>query len=186
MRKSFNNIIQNIAVIFMSAMFFSCSNDIQEIRDLLVDKNLPIGVAKDIYNVHTDSGRVDLKLAAPLLHDYTNRKKHPYNEFPEGVKIVTIDKNNDSLVVTGDYAISYTKTNVSEIKNNVVIINYASYRKLLTEQLFWDQNTKYFYTEKPFTLITKTDTMHGIGFDASEDLKTFMAKQNRGSVLLNE
>ncbi len=186
MRKSFNNIIQNIAVIFITAMFFSCGNDIKEVRDFLADKNLPIGVAENIYNVHTDSGRVDLRLTAPLLHDYTNRKKHPYNEFPEGVKIVTIDKNKDSLVVSGDYAISYSKTNISEIKENVVIINYTDYKKLLTEQLFWDQNTKYFYTEKPFTLITKTDTIYGIGFDASEDLNTFMAKQNRGSVLLKD
>lgn len=185
MRKSFNNIIQNIAVIFITAMFFSCGNDIKEVRDFLADKNLPIGVAENIYNVHTDSGRVDLRLTAPLLHDYTN-KNHPYNEFPEGVKIVTIDKNKDSLVVSGDYAISYSKTNISEIKENVVIISYTDYKKLLTEQLFWDQNTKYFYTEKPFTLITKTDTIYGIGFDASEDLNTFMAKQNRGSVLLKD
>lgn len=186
MRKSFNNITQSIAIIFMMAMFFSCGNDMKEVRDFLADKNLPIGVAKNIYNVHTDSGLVDVKLKAPLLHDFSNRSKHPYNEFPEGLKIVTIDKKRDSLVVTGDYAVTYTKTNVSEIKGNVVIINHADYKKLLTDQLFWDQNTKYFYTEEAFTLITKTDTLYGVGFDASEDLKTFMAKQNRGSLLLNE
>ena len=56
----------------------------------------------------------------------------------------------------------------------------------MTDQLFWDQKTKYFYTEKPFTLITKTDTIKGVGFDASEDLKTFMAKQSKGSVYLND
>jgi len=186
MIKSFKYIIKNIAFIFMIAMFFSCGNDIQEVRDFLADKNLPIGVAENIKNIHTDSGRVDLKLYAPLLHDFTNRNKHPYNEFPEGVKIVTIDKNKDSLVVTGNYAISYNKTNISEIRNKVVVINYADYKKLLTEQLFWDQKTKYFYTEKPFTLITKTDTIRGVGFDASEDLKTFMAKQSKGSVYLND
>jgi len=186
MTKSFENIIQSIAVISMIAMLFSCGNDTQEVKDFLADKNLPIGVAVDIHNVHTDSGRVDLKLSAPILNDYTNRKKHPYNEFPKGVKIVTIDKNKDSLVVTGDYAITYNKTSISEIKNNVVIINYADYKKLLTDQLFWDQKTKYFYTEKPFTLITKTDTIYGVGFDASEDLKEFMAKQNKGSIYINE
>ena len=186
MTKSFKNIIQSIAVILMAAMLFSCGNDAKEVRDFLSDKNLPIGIAEDIYNVHTDSGRVDLKLSAPILNDYTNRKKHPYNEFPKGIKIVTIDKKKDSIVITGDYAITYNKTSISEIKNNVVIINYADYKKLLTDQLFWDQKTKYFYTEKPFTLITKTDTIYGVGFDASEDLKEFMSKQNKGSIHINK
>jgi len=186
MTKSFKNIIQSIAVILMTAMLFSCGNDINEVRDFLADKNLPIGVAENIYNIHTDSGRVDLKLSAPILNDYSNRKKHPYNEFPKGIRIVTIDKNKDSLVVTGNYAITYSKTSISEIKDKVVIINYGDYKKLLTEQLFWDQKSKYFYTEKPFTLITRTDTIKGIGFDASEDLKVFMAKQNKGTIHIKD
>ncbi|MCF6280209.1 MAG: LPS export ABC transporter periplasmic protein LptC [Flavobacteriaceae bacterium] len=186
MTKLCKNIIRNIAVITMTAMFFSCGNDAQEVRDFLADKNLPIGVAENFHNIHTDSGRVDLKLSAPLLHDFKNREKHPYTEFPEGIRIVKVDKNKDSLVVTGNYAITYSKTSISEIKDKVVVVNHADYKKLLTEQLFWDQKTKYFYTEKPFTLITQTDTIHGVGFDASEDLKTFMAKQNRGSIYLNE
>jgi LPS export ABC transporter protein LptC len=186
MTKSIKNIITNIAVIFMAAMFFSCGNDAQEVRDFLADKNLPIGVAENIHNIHTDSGRVDLKISAPLLHDFKNRKKHPYSEFPKGIKVVTIAKNKDSITVKGNYAITYSKTSISEIKDKVVVINHAEYKKLLTEQLFWDQKTKYFYTEKPFTLITVTDTIYGVGFDASEDLKVFMAKQNRGSIYLNK
>lgn len=186
MTKLCKKIIRSIAVICMTAMFFSCGNDAQEVRDFLADKNLPIGVVENFHNIHTDSGRVDLKLSAPLLHDFSNREKHPYNEFPKGIKVVTIDKNKDSVVVTGNYAITYNMTSISEIKDKVVIINHSDYKKLLTEQLFWDQKTKYFYTEKPFTLITQTDTIFGVGFDASEDLKVFMSKQNRGSVYLNE
>ena len=64
MIKSFKYITKNIAIIFMIAMFFSCGNQIQEVRDFLADKNLPIGVAENIKNIHTDSGRVDLKLYA--------------------------------------------------------------------------------------------------------------------------
>lgn len=186
MIKSFNNIIRSIVIIYMVAMLFSCVNDTKEVRDFLADKNLPIGIVENFHNIHTDSGRVDLKISAPLLHDFKNRNKHPYAEFPKGVKIVTIDKNKDSVSVTGDYAITYSKTSISEIKDKVVVVNYADYKKLSTEQLFWDQKTKYFYTEKPFTLITLTDTIYGVGFDASEDLKVFMAKQNRGNVYINE
>jgi len=186
MTKLSNTILKSIAVIFMMAMFFSCGNSTKEIRDLLADKNLPIGVATDINNVYTDSGVVTSKLQAPLLYNFSNRENHPYSEFPEGVRIVTLDDNNDSIVVTGNYAIIYSKTNISEIRDHVIITNYLEHKKLVTEQLFWDQKTKYFYTEKAFTLYTLTDTIHGIGFDASENLESFIAKNNRGSIYLNE
>lgn len=184
--KFMKTIIKSIAVIFMATMLFSCGNSTQEIRDLLADKNLPIGIATDINNIYTDSGIVTSKLQAPLLHNFSNRENHPYSEFPEGVRIVTFDDNMDSIVVTGNYAIVYSKTSISEIRNQVVINNYLEHKKLITEQLFWDQKTKYFYTEKAFTLFTLTDTIHGIGFDASENLESFIAKNNRGNIYLNE
>ena len=94
------------------------------------------------------------------------------------------------MVIIGDYAISYTKTSISEIKGNVVIENFGEQKKLLTEQLFWDQRTKYFYTEKPFTLYNGTgserDTIYGTGFDANENLSAFMSKKNRGAIKINE
>ena len=48
-------------------MLFSCSNNTQEVRDFLVSKNLPIGVAKDAFHVYKDSGRITSKLITPLL-----------------------------------------------------------------------------------------------------------------------
>ena len=134
--KFMKTIIKSIAVIFLMAMFFSCGNNTKEIRDFLADKNLPIGIATDINNIYTDSGRVTSKLQAPLLYNYSNRENHPYSEFPNGVRIVTIDKNNDSIVVTGNYAIIYSKTSISEIRDNVIINNYLEHKKLVTEQLF--------------------------------------------------
>jgi LPS export ABC transporter protein LptC len=191
MTKYLKHIIKSIAVGFTTAMLFSCGNDIQDVRDFLADKNLPVGVAENVFNVHTDSGRVDLRFTAPLLHDYSNRKEHPYSEFPEGVRIVSIDGKKDSLVIVGNYAISYAgtrKTNISilEIRGKVQIENINERKKLITEQLYWDQRTKYYFTEEPFTLYTETDTIYGVGFDASEDLSQFTSSNNRGNLELKE
>ena len=79
-----------IAAIFLVAMFFSCTNNVKQVRDLLADKNKPIGIAKNIFHVYKDSGFITSKLITPLLYDFSNRKKHPYNEFPMGIKIITI------------------------------------------------------------------------------------------------
>ena len=125
-------------------MLFSCSNNTQEVRDFLASKNLPIGVAKNAFHVFKDSGRITSKLMTPLLHDFSNRKQHPYNEFPDGIKIVNFE-GKDSVTITGNYALTYSKTSVSEIIGNVIVLNHTEQSRLETEQLFWDQNTEYFF-----------------------------------------
>ncbi len=170
MRKNNSNILSNIAAIFLVAMFFSCGNKIKEVEDFLADKNLPIGEVKNVYLIHTDSGRINTKLIAPLMLDFSNRKEHPYSEFPNGIKIVSFDKKGDSVILTADYSISFNKTSISEVKNNVVVVNETDGSKLMTDQLFWDANEHYIYTEKKFILISNADTIKGIGFESNEDL----------------
>jgi len=175
-----------IATISLVAFFFSCGNDIKEVQDFLADKNLPVGIAKNVNLVHTDSGQVKTRLITPLLYDFANRKEHPYQEFPKGIKITTFNKNGDSITLTANYCRTYSKTAISEVKDNVVVINHIEKTKLYTEQLYWDQNTHYIYTEKKFKLITKTDTINGTGFESREDLSKVTMKDINGSIYVNE
>jgi LPS export ABC transporter protein LptC len=184
--KNLNKILlKSITVLTITVMLFSCSNNTQEVRDFLATKNLPIGVAKKAFHVYKDSGRITSKLITPLLHDFSNRKQHPYNEFPKGVKIINFE-GKDSVTVTGNYALSYTKTEISELVGNVVVINHSENSKLETEQLFWDQNTQYFFSEKAFTLSTLKDTIYGVGFECKEDLSQHLAKKTIGNLETTE
>ncbi|PQJ71874.1 LPS export ABC transporter periplasmic protein LptC [Polaribacter butkevichii] len=176
---------KSIAVLSVTVMLFSCSNNTKEVRDFLASKNLPIAVAKDAFHVYKDSGRITSKLFAPVMYDFSNRKQQPYNEFPKGIKIINFD-GKDSVTITGNYALSYSNTLISEIKGNVIVVNPKENSKLETEQLFWDQNTKYFFSEKPFTLTTLKDTIYGIGFECKEDLSKHLAKKTTGKLLTSE
>lgn len=180
-------ILKSIAGLFVSAMLFSCDNNTQKVRDLLADKNLPVGTAKDAYHVYKDSGRISSKLMTPVLLDFGNRKEHPYSEFPAGIKIINFNKNEkDSITITGNYAISYDKTTISEIKGNVVVVNHTEKSRLETEQLFWDQKTNYFVSEKAFKLMTPKDTIFGIGFESKDDLSKHLAKKTTGRLETSE
>jgi len=176
----------NIAAILIVAMFFSCGNDIKEVQDFLAEKNLPIGAAQNVYLIHTDSGRVQTILTAPVMHDFSNRKDHPYTLFPEGVRIVSFDKKGDSVILTAKYSITFTNTNISEVRDSVTVVNPVEKTKLFTSQLFWDSNEHYIYTEKNFTLITERDTIFGKGFESNEDLSKVNMKSIKGSVYVNE
>ncbi len=187
MLKNIVNNFLNIATIFLVAMFFSCGNEIKEVEDFLAEKNLPIGIAKNVNLIHTDSGKITTKLIAPVMHDFSNRKNHPYSEFPEGIKLITYDEKGDSVILTANYSISYNNTNISEVKNNVNVINFAEKTKLSTDQLFWDANEHYIYTEKKFTLITRSDTIKGKGFESNEDLsKVNMKSINNSTIYVDD
>ena len=186
MTKSIENNIKNIAFIGLLAMFFSCTNSVKDVRDFLADKNLPIGEAYDINLKHTDSGRIDIKMKAKLMLDFSNRTKDPYSVFPKGIEITTINKDGDSILIKGDYAKSFAKTEVSEIKHNVSIYNYAQKNRLETNQIYWDQKTHYFFTESKFAFYTLTDTIYGVGFEATEDLKHWWVKNQTGVLTIKD
>jgi LPS export ABC transporter protein LptC len=187
MRKHLKIISQSTTVCFITVVLFSCANNTQKARDFLADKNLPVGKTKNAYHVYKDSGRVTSKLITPLMLDFSNRKEHPYNEFPSGIKIINFEnKGLDSVTIIGDYGLSYAKTSVSEIKGNVVVINHTDQSRLETEQLFWDQKTKYFVSEVAFKLTKENDTIYGVGFESKDDLTKHLAKKTTGKLETTE
>ena len=187
MKKFFKIISKSIAILYGTAMLFSCNNNTQKVRDFLADKNLPVGTAKDAYHVYKDSGRITSKLITAVMLDFSNRTAHPYSEFPNGIKIVNFEKNGiDSVTITGGYALSYAKTSISEITGNVVVVNHTEKSRLETEQLFWDEKTKYFVSEKAFKLTKERDTIFGIGFESKDDLSKHMAKKTTGKLETSE
>ena len=125
-------------------------------------------------------------MKTPLMLDFKNRGAHPYNEFPNGLEITTFEKNGDSTTIKGDFARSYTKTSVSSMEGNVVILNHALQHKLTTDQLYWDQLTGYFFTERNFVFYTQTDTIYGKGFEATQDLKRWWVRNQSGVIELSE
>lgn len=180
-------LLKSIVVLIVTTMLFSCSNNTQKARDFLADKNLPVSTSKNAFHIYKDSGRITSKLITPIMLDFSNREAHPYNEFPSGIKIVNFENNGkDSITITGDYALSYPKTSVSEIKGNVIVINHTDNSRLETEQLFWDEKTEYFVSEKAFKLTKENDTIYGVGFESREDLSKHLAKKTTGKLETSE
>lgn len=175
-------------------LFFSCENSAKEVKDFLAHHNLPLGVLQGVHHVYKDSGRVTLRLKAKQVRDFANRKKHPYQEFPKGIHMITYNsKTRDSVSIFGDYALNYQKTGISKIKGNVLVINHKEKIRLETQLMYWDQKRHYYFTQSPFLLITtpqkdsvaidkKIDTIAGIGFESREDLRLWEMQQTSGVI----
>lgn len=170
---------------FAMTVFFSCTNDFKEIQQLSNVSFEPQTEAENINLKYTDSGAVKAILISPLMLDYSNAK-FPFSEFPKGIDLTVFDSDNKENYVTSKYAISHTKNGIIELLDSVVITTNDG-KKLITDQLFYDQKREWFFTEKHFTFKDENGNyIQGPGIDFSKDFKIFNTQRNSGQYLNTE
>jgi LPS export ABC transporter protein LptC len=172
-------------VLILSGFFLiSCRNSIEEIKALTPDLNLPDQSGKDIEVQYTDSAKLLLKFKTPLMKRYLNKEEGPYYEFPDGIDVIFYDKSERlQSQVTAKYAIYHDKTQIWDVRNDVVAKNLQSGEQLNTEELFWDMGKKQIYSNV-FTKITNADGVYfgENGFESNQDFTNYKLIGSRGSV----
>lgn len=170
------HIIRNLVTAIVVTLFFSCTNDFNEVQKVGVLQNKPISEAENIDLKYTeftdDTVRLLANLLSPKMLDYSNRN-FPFSEFPTGIKLITYDEDNNKTTITSDYAIVYNNTDIIDLQGNVKIVTQQG-DTLFTEQLFYNQKLEWLFTNYPFVYKSSTNKIHGYGFDSD---KTFKTKQ---------
>jgi len=144
--------IKNIVTVFTVTMFFSCNNNLKEVRKIDVSQNEPASIAENFNVKYTDSGRVTANLLSTKMLDFTNRD-FPYREFVEGVTLYIYKEDNTKTTVLSDYAIVYEKTSLIDLQKNVKIIS-SDKDTLFADQLYYDYDPKkeWLFTNNSFIL----------------------------------
>ncbi|SFN38207.1 LPS export ABC transporter protein LptC [Bizionia echini] len=179
-----NHINKTIVLVIALTMVFSCKNNFEDVKKIGVSENTPIGVAENMNLKYTDSGRVTANLRSPKMLDFSNRD-FPFSEFPNTVEMDLFDENNQKSTITADYAIVYDKTGLIDMQGNVVLIS-SDKDTLFAEQLYYDQNREWLFTNKPVTFKRKTDVLNGKGFDSDVKFSKAQVLEIDGSVTVNE
>ena len=175
---------KTIVLVIALTMVFSCKNNFEDVKKIGVSENAPIGVAENMNLKYTDSGRVTANLRSPKMLDFSNRD-FPFSEFPNTVEMDLFDENNQKSTITADYAIVYDKTGLIDMQGNVVLIS-SDKDTLFAEQLYYDQNREWLFTNKPVTFKRKTDVLNGKGFDSDVKFSKAQVLEIDGSVTVNE
>ncbi|MBD0832505.1 LPS export ABC transporter periplasmic protein LptC [Aestuariibaculum sediminum] len=173
-----------IVTVFTVTMFFSCNNSYNEVQQIGLSENEPIGVAENINLKYTDSGRVTANLLSKRMLDYSNRE-FPFNEFDQGITLYLYDDDNKKSTVVADYAIVYDKTDLIDLQGNVVITTTDD-RELKTEQLYYDQKKEWLFTNNPVTFTSETDIINGNGFDSDSKFKNAEVLEVTGIITVEE
>lgn len=176
-------IVFALCLVAMAAGQVSCSNDIETVKALTEERNLPDQSGYNIETTYTDSGRLQGKLNAPEVQKYS-RKEEPYTEFPKGLKVSFYDSlGRPYAYIQAEYAIFYENKQLWEARHHVIAENPLKGEKLETEQMFWNQKTRLIYSDK-FTRLTNADGdfVGDGGFEAFQDLSRWKLKGSSGTV----
>ena len=184
MSRLYKHTILNIVTAIAVTMFFSCKNNFDEVQKIGVSENEPIGVAENLNLIYTDSGRVTANLKSPKMLDFSNRD-FAFYEFPNTVHLDLFDEDNKKSTVIADYAIVYDKTGIIDMQGNVVLASNKQ-DTLYADQLFYDQNREWLFTNQPVTFRTGSDVINGKGFDSDVKFNEAQVLEIDGVITLDE
>lgn len=167
-------------------LFFSCGNKSSEIQRFSQRSDGPAAEGEGVVLKYTDSGKVVATLRTPYIIDY-GISDFPYEEFPQGIAVTFTDDQQKENYITSDYARRYKRTNLIDLRDNVVLITSDS-TILNASQLYWDQKNKWVFTDRPYTIRFPEDDSFNNGdlFDSSEDFKNFISLNNQSRMYVKE
>lgn len=175
-----------LAITFLCVGLFltSCENDPKVIKEL-TEKVYLKEEARTVESYLSQGGKIKAKLVAPLM--YRHQRDTIMTEFPNTLHV---DFYADSLEIESwlfaRYGIYYDNLNKVFLRDSVIVINIEG-DTLRTPELWWDQNSGKFYTDKPARLDGKDKHITGNqGLEATQDLKIIQFKYPTGPFNVKE
>ena len=163
--------------------FFSCSGE-KDLSSFLRAADIPISSAKEIYTVHTDSGIVSSILTSPIMLNFSNAN-FPYFEFPDDIEVMLFDKFDNETKITADYAISYSNSDLIDLRGNVIISTHLM-DTLMTEQLYYDKELEWLFTNFDFRYVSSDKDIFGKGFDSDKSFDKITFLEVNGFVTMKD
>jgi len=179
------NIISIGLFIFISSMLISCNNDMQEVESLVNKEKLPELYAENIEILRMDSGKINVKITAPILERFS-KENPPYDLFRKGLIAISYkDYPVQDSYIYCKYAKHDTKRNIWEARNDVLVVSSEG-DTLRTEQMFWDMNSGEIYSDKSVQIKNDKEIVYGVGFEANQNADHFKAKNIKGIFNIDE
>ena len=144
----------------------------------------PLATSFDIRMVYTDSLKINSILTAPKHEDFRNLF-FKYSIFPEGLKLVFYDNFGCPNIVEADYGTVYKDTSILDLVGNVKISSSAG-DYLETNQLYWDAESDWFFTNKNFKFWNSDYNVAAKRLDANKQFTKFNTGRLTGTMSVEE
>ena len=174
---------QYLFYILLITFTLSCTNwDKSELKS--TSEMDPLATSFEIRMVYTDSLKINSILTAPKHEDFRNLF-FKYSVFPEGLKLVFYDNFGCPNVVEADYGTIYKDTSILDLVGNVKISS-SNGEFLETNQLYWDAESDWFFTNENFKFWNSDYDVAAKRLDANKQFTKFNTGRLTGTMSVEE
>ena len=180
MNKVFSNSFLKSAAMVCSCFFFlACENDQKTLDEIMGSKKMT-EEAKDIETYLSQGSMLKAKLWAPYMLRASSDTT--FVEFTKSLHVNFFDSTGkvDSHL-DSKYGKYYESLNKVYLRDSVLVYNMQG-DSLRSPDLWWDQNTQMFYTDKNVWIKRQGTVLLGKGMDSKQDLSDIHIKQVTGLV----
>lgn len=161
-------------------MFISCSNNLEEIKEVMSRKNGPDEVTEGVIMLFSDMGKSKIKLESPLVYRFLGEDKMKI-ECPNGMKVTFYDSLQQvESVLTANYGILLSDEQYLKVKDSVVFKNNKNDR-LDTELLNIYFAKDSIYTDKFVKITTENAVIAGTGLVSNSNFTKYELLKIRDS-----
>jgi LPS export ABC transporter protein LptC len=133
--------------------------------------------------VYSDSARATLRMVTEQQITTISEDR----VYPKEMKLWFYDKlGNITSQIRGDSAHFFRQTNSYKLMGHVEIFNVKKKETLKTDEFTWLPEQKRVFTEKPVSIQTSKEIVHGVGLDAAQDFSTYSLRKVTNSLLTVE
>lgn len=179
------NFLYAAALIMGCCFFYSCENDEKKIYDL-TKKVVLKEEAINIESFMSQEGKMKAKLKAPLMLRIAADTL--YVEFPKSLHVDFYGDSSNKIETWLDsrYGKYFEHLGKVYLRDSVTVIT-AKGDTLRSPDLWWDQNSKLFYTDKFATYHGIGKSIYGgKGLTATQDLNSVIFNDPTGTVQVSE
>ena len=178
--RSFLSHVSRLTLLLFCSFILGCEND----PDVVNQKNDRKPNLEEAYNIQSflsQNGNLRAKLTSPFMLRYAMDTS--YLEFPKTLHVNFFDSTGKvESQVDALYGKYFETRNKVYLRDSVVVFNVKG-DTLRSPDLWWDQNTKKFYTDNFIRLRTKDKRLYGgKGFEADQDLNRWTIFQPTGVI----
>ncbi|MGZ3851738.1 MAG: LPS export ABC transporter periplasmic protein LptC [Flavisolibacter sp.] len=180
MTKISSNTFKRSAAIVCSCFFFlACENSQKDIEAVTGTKAM-VEEAKQIETYLSQGSMLKAKLWAPYM--IRSSSDTTYVEFPKSLHVNFFDSlGRVDSHLDSRYGKYYESLNKVYLRDSVLVYNMQG-DSLRSPDLWWDQNTQLFYTDKNVWIKRQGTVLLGKGMDSRQDLSDIHIKQVTGLV----
>jgi LPS export ABC transporter protein LptC len=178
-------------LLLVATLFFASCGDKEKQAAIHARQIVPeevLGIESLLSEPFTDStgklsAKVKGKLTAPFMLRYP-RADTPYAEFP---RTLHVDFYDATMAVESQMDALYGKYFDNQgkvfLRDSVVVKNIQKGDTVRCKELWWDQHSEKFTTDKPVRIYTKDKILFGNGMEADQNFRWYTITHLTGTVL---